>query len=227
MRSLPAVLVLLSAVPAGAQQFWFGIKGGVPVTQILTAGLGGPFDAYTVHTNPYAAGATAEFRLTRGLSIGVDALMRHWSYVDRGKYDPGMSDYSTRTTANDWEFPFLARYRLRPGKMVAPFVNAGAALDWLQDMREVTTVNYFIGGSTPTTFSTYPPQELQHRTTAGLVTGAGLDMRLHRIHVEPEVRYTYWTRRHFGNPTPVIPALPTPSLFSARDQVEVLLGITF
>jgi hypothetical protein len=59
------------------------------------------------------------------------------------------------------------------------------------------------------------------------VTGAGLDLRLHRVHVEPEVRYTYWTRRHFGNPTPVIPALGTPSLFSARDQVEVLLGITF
>jgi hypothetical protein len=135
MRSLPAVLVLLSAVPAGAQQFWFGVKGGVPVTQILTAGLGGPFDAYTVHTNPYAAGATAEFRLARGLSIGVDVLMRHWSYVDRGKYQPGFSVYSSRTTANDWEFPFLARYRLRRGKTVAPFANAGAALDWLQDMR--------------------------------------------------------------------------------------------
>src|ERR1035438_6639783 len=65
--------MLLTAVPAGAQQFWFGVKGGMPFTPILTAGIGDPFNAYTVYTNPYIVGATAEIRLTRGLSIGVDA----------------------------------------------------------------------------------------------------------------------------------------------------------
>ncbi|MGA3017093.1 MAG: outer membrane beta-barrel protein [Bryobacteraceae bacterium] len=228
MRSFPVVLVLLAAVPAGAQQFWFGVKGGVPVTPILTAGIGDPFNAYTVYTNPYIVGATAEIRLTRGLSIGVDALMRHWSYLDRGKYQPGFSVFSSRTTANDWEFPLFARYRLRRGKAIDPFVNAGAAVDWLQGLRQSTTVTYFIGGSTPTTFSTYPPQELQRRTTAGVVGGGGVDLKCGRVHVEPEVRYTYWTGRHFGNPSPVLPALGyVPSLDSARDQVEVLLGITF
>ena len=228
MKSFPLVLVLVTAVPASAQQFWFGVKGGVPASQILTAGLGDPFNAYTVHTSPYIAGVTAEFRIARGLSIGVDALMRHWSYVDRGKYQPGFSIYSSRTTSNDWEFPFFARYRLRRGKTVNPFVNAGPALDWLQGMKDVTTVIYFIGGSTPTSFSTYPPQELQRRTTACVATGGGIGLRLGRVHVEPEVRYTYWVRRHFGNASPVPPNLGyVPSLASEGNQVEVLLAITF
>jgi len=227
VRSFAAVLLLVAAVPAGAQQFWFGVKAGVPANQLLTAGIGDPFNAYNVYTNPYIVGATAEVRIAGGLSIGVDGLMRHWNYLDRGKYNPGMSSYASRTTANDWEFPVFTRYRFRHGKRFALFVNAGAAVDWLQDMQQNTTVTYFIGGSTPTNLSTNSPQELQHRTTVGALGGAGLDLKLGPIHFEPEVRYTHWTR-HFGNSSPVLPTLGyVPSLYSTRNQVEVLLGVTF
>jgi hypothetical protein len=99
-------------------------------------------------------------------------------------------------------------------------VTAGAAVDWLPHMRQVTAVSPFIGPSS--TFSTSQPIELSQRTTAGVVGGGGVDVRLRRLHVEPEVRYTFWTRRHFGEPSPSYYGL-----FSNRNQVEVLLGIKF
>lgn len=103
-------------------------------------------------------------------------------------------------------------------------MHVGIALDWLQRLKQVTTESYFIGGSTPTTISTSQPSELQRRTTVGVVMGGGVDVRLRRLHVEPEVRYTWWTQRHFEAPSALF---FVPPLQSNADQVEVLLGITF
>jgi hypothetical protein len=208
----------LTAVAAGAQQFRFGVEAGVPIAQPLAAGPPNPFASYLVHANPYIAGATAELRIAPRVSLAVDALMRHFSYDSSGKYVPGQSVYTSRTTSNHWEFPLIARYRLRSGKALSPFVNAGAAADWLQDMRQVTTVTYFIGGAS--TISASQPSELRRRTVAGIVGGGGVDARLHRIHLEPQVRYTFWTQGHFLDPS-------NNTLWDNRNQVEFLLGITF
>jgi hypothetical protein len=217
VRFLPVVLELDAAASAGAQPFSFGAEAGMPIGQLLSAGPAGPFAAYVVHTNPYVVGGSAEIRIAPRFSVGVDALLRHWSYDNQGKSDPGFSVFTSRTTANAWEFPLVARRRFRSGKPVSPFAETGAAVDWLQHMRQVTTVSNFLGGSS--TSSTSQPPEVQRRTMAGVVAGGGVDVRLRRLHVEPEVRYTCWGWRHFAE--------PGSALWSNRNQVEVLLGIAF
>jgi hypothetical protein len=210
--------LLLASIAAGAQRFSFGVEGGAPVTQPLAVGLPNPFATYVVNSNPYVVGACAEIRITPRFGIGFDALMRHFSYDASGRYVPGISTFTSRTTANAWEFPLLGRYRFRGAKPVSPVVTAGAAADWLQGMRQAATVSTFIGGVS--TIAASQPSELQQRTVAGLVGGGGVDVRLRRIHFEPEVRYTFLAGRHFQAPG-------NGTMWDNRNRVEVLLGIVF
>lgn len=191
----------------------------MPITQPLAAAPPYRQAIYSLYPNPYVVGATAEFRITPRFGIVVDALMRHYRYDGKGQYTGGYSGYSSHTTMNAWEFPLLLRYRFRSGKAVSPFVNAGEAIDWLQHMRQVTSTYYYYGGGS--IVWTAPPSELQQRTVAGIVSGAGVDVRLPRgLHLTPQARYTFWTQGHFLDPSQYV-------LWEKRNQVEFLLGITF
>lgn len=100
---------------------------------------------------------------------------------------------------SNWEFPILVRYRLPLRKRFSPFVVGGASFD-----RNNVLQYYSIG----------PPQ-----TTTGPVIGAGLETRLWRTRISPEVRYTHWTG-DFGN-----------FAFGAnlinRNQIDFLFGVVF
>ena len=219
MRLVWTALVALLPAAGATQQVQFGIEAGVPVTQFLSAFPPNRFDTYVPHTGRYIAGVTTEARLTRRVSVGVEALFRHGSY-DNGGFQPCCADFASHTNVRDWEFPVLARYHLRAERRVSVFVTAGAAVDWLQHMKQVTVVSYYYGGSSVSDNS--QPVELSQRVVAGIVAGGGVDAHLHRVHLEPEFRYTFWTQRHFG-----ASESSNYGLFSNRNQAEVLLEIKF
>ena len=68
--------------------------------------------------------------------------------------------------------------------------------------------------------STSNPAELRTSTSMGAVVGAGLDVKLLRLHVSPEARYTRWGSQHFRD---VVNGL----LHSNSNQAEFLVGFTF
>jgi len=206
---------LLIAGGAGAfsQPFSFGVKAGVPLTDFLNAAESQDV-SYVTATNRYIGGVTAELHLPFGLGVEVDALYRHLNYQENSNLVSGST--IAGTTASDFEFPLLGKYRFPKIKVVHPFVDAGVAFDSLAGVKqEVTTVlNGIIYKS-----SISNPGELHNSSTRGLVIGGGIDIHFLVIHLLPEIRYTRWGAQQFFDVNGL--------LHSNVNQGEFLLGITF
>jgi opacity protein-like surface antigen len=207
------LLFLLLAGAAGAfcQPFSFGVKAGVPLTDFLTAAENQNVSYFTT-TNRYIAGVTAELRLPFGLGVEVDALYRHLNYQESS----GTVPVASSTTASDFEFPLLGKYRFPMIKVVHPFVDAGLAFDSLAGVKqEIASVVNGIASA----IGTSNPIELHNTTTRGFVIGGGIDIHFLVIHILPEIRYTRWGAQHFFDVNGL--------LHSNVNQGEFLLGITF
>jgi len=208
----PLFLLLFGAVSAWAQLFSYGVKAGVPLTEFLDAAKSQQF-AFNTTTDRFIVGPTAELHLPFGLGVEFDILYRRFDYNGSGTLMSIVSN--SRTTANAWEFPLLAKYRF-PTKMVHPYVDAGVAWDKLSGLTQTIT-STFVALTTTTTTST--PAELNTTATRGFVMGAGLSVKVLVIHVSPEIRFTRWGAQHFIDPNGL--------LHSNVNQGEFLVGITF
>jgi opacity protein-like surface antigen len=213
----PLLVLLLTATPAFSQLFSFGLKGGVPLTDFVDAASGtNPtgFIDFATHTNRYLIGPTGELHLPFGFSVEVDILYRHVNYQESAQ--AGDVLMSSSTTANDWEFPLLGKYRFLRTKFVRPYVDAGVSFDTLQGLSQNVKDTLF-GGTSST--STSSPSQLQNSATRGYVFGGGLDFKFLVLHIQPEIRYTRWGAEHFFDPSGL--------LHSSENQGEFLLGVTF
>jgi hypothetical protein len=94
---------------------------------------------------------------------------------------------------NSWQIPIMAKYRM-PGIVVHPFVGGGVSFQ------------------TTTGFSGFG-----NRT--GVVLGAGLDLKVSRVHITPELRYTRWGSENLVDYLNV--------LRPAQNQGDFLIGFTF
>src|SRR5437016_7211763 len=136
MRSL--CLLFLSAAAAVAQPFGFGVKGGLPLTDFLTAAKTQKL-GYDATTNRYIVGPSVELRLPHGLGIELDVLYRHFGYGSFSSIS-GITTTVTdaRTSGSAWEFPLVAKYRLKSG-LVRPYVEAGVSWDRLSGLTQAVT----------------------------------------------------------------------------------------
>jgi len=206
-------LFALAAFSAFSQPVTWGIKAGLPVTDLLGTTPYPPNSIQndTSTTNFYIIGPTVELRLPRNLSVEVDALFRHYRY-QWYLYLIGDGDHTT-ATGNAWEFPFLVKYKL-PRGFLKPYIDGGVAVDVVQGLSADVTHYTFLSS---TTIHTSSPSDLVHRTSAGVVIGGGVDIHARFLHLSPEIRYTRWTSQHFVNYL----------MNTNQNQVEFLLGITF
>ena len=156
-------------------------------------------------------------RLPANFSVEFDALFRHFRYQDT-IYFIGLEGQTT-ATGNAWEFPLLAKYKLRT-KFLRPYIAGGVAWDHLQGLSATNTTVDSAGSPfiTTTTTQTSSPSELENRTSPGVVIGGGVDIHALFLHISPEVRYTRWTLPHFEL---------YDLLNSNKNQVEFLLGVSF
>ena len=106
------LVCLLAATVASAQNFSFGVKGGVPLANSLKVT---DRATYTSNKSPVVLGPAFELRLPLGLGAEADLLYRRLQYT---------TGSSTTTTGHAWEVPLLAKYRA-PGMLVRPYVAAG------------------------------------------------------------------------------------------------------
>ncbi len=222
MRSL--LLVFPTAILAAAQPLSFGVKAGVPLTDIgNTPGVinfPGIYNSSFSSTNPYVIGPTIEVRLPLGLAVELDALYRHLDYSFSSNYKGSFS--AGKTPASAWEFPLMLKYRFHT-KIARPFLAAGISWEFLSAGVEQTIPPPPPGGIESTQQSFY----------TGFVAGGGIDLHLLFLHFSPEIRYTRWGSHDFLESTGVCPPVGTctsssgPGLPVSQNQAEFLLGITF
>ncbi len=104
------------------------------------------------------------------------------------------------STAGNWELPLLAKYKF-PGLLTRTFVEGGVSFQSIGDIAKFAT-----------------NQEVD-KSRRGFVMGAGVEAKLIKVRLSPEIRWTRWGDAKF-RVTPI-------SLLNARSQFEVLVGLTF
>ena len=206
----PVLLFLLGSISVFAQPFSAGIKGGVPLTDFLNAAGNGVFN-YTAPTQRYIIGGVAEVRLPLGLGVEFDALYRRLGYSGSGNLVDVFT--ASATTANNWEFPLLLKYRFH-FPVVRPYLDAGVAWDTLAGLKQTIT-----GVSRLDLSSTSSPSELKKNTTMGFVAGGGVDIHAIFLHISPEIRFTRWNSAQISDAAGL--------LHSNLNQAEFLVGFTF
>jgi hypothetical protein len=218
-RALIAVLLIAcsaaSAESFGWANFSAGIKAGVPVSEPfyweeLMAGAQ-EIQLYSA-SKQYIVGPMVEVRLPFGLAVEADGLYRPVTVSQSHQYVPTFG-YSTptiflsrdSTNVSTWEIPVLAKYRFKLLPFLRPYVEAGP------DFRKTVGALY------------------SWEAGNGLTAGGGVEIKVLKVRIAPEVRYIRWGPDSQEPPLTTILGttflqLPLPS---RRDQVEFLVGFSF
>lgn len=193
-----ATLALLAAATAAAQSFSFGLKGGVPLTNGFSDFTENGVDTI-VHTfstsKRYIIGPTAELHVPLGFSVEADALYRPLDLEVNTRVISLQTITVNSSSKASWEFPILVKYRF-PIPVVKPYLDAGPS---------------FRAKSS----------DITRLSDRGLTLGGGVELKLGRVRLGPELRYTHWG----SDAGPRSTALFNPT--SKTNQAEILLGISF
>ena len=204
MRS---ALLLINGLCIG-QSLVIGLKGGVRATDDVTG------DA-TTESKRYIAGPMVEIGLPLGLGVEFDALYHHHGY--RTAFGNFAGSSFSRERANSWEFPLLLKYRL-PLPGIKPYVGAGYAARTIH--ASIDSVGYTIdlrnGQATFGSTHSDPKWDIG----GGAVVTAGVELRVSRLRLSSEFRYTHWT----GAPINVAGSQGY-GYQSNENQLDVLVGI--
>jgi hypothetical protein len=210
MRALLLPLLCLSA-PA-AEWFSFGLKAGVPLTAVADSGRAGYRYSgdTTFHIKRYLIGPSVEVRLPWYFRLEADALYQHAR--QDAFFGPAPSatfdQYGTRMSI--WEIPILLK-RTFGARALRPFAAAGPSLRRVKDL-DVDLIRVpappFPGPGTRQHYQASTDEPVRW----GITAGGGVSWRLRALRIEPELRYTHWTARHW---------------MATTEQLSILLGLQF
>lgn len=110
--------------------------------------------------------------------------------------------YQISASGGEWQFPILGKFKLLAGP-VRPYVGAGV------------NFNHVTG------FSKLLTAQLPHPGTTGFTLEGGVEFKILRLRLAPELRFTHW-----GNPNIDFNPLNI-ALKSNQNQSSVLVGISF
>jgi hypothetical protein len=209
------LLLAFLVTPAFSQLLSVGVKAGAPLTDAFSTSTD-----FSHGTRRYVVGGTAEVRLPFRLSIELDALYRRIGF-DYSFKSLDLGYFSSRTTADQWDFPLLAKYEILRGR-VRPMVDAGPVLRHLSGIDETSNYLTFypsfttaVSGSTQSNNSVY----LRNRNSPGFSVSGGVSFKWRPLKVCPEIRYTRWGNEAFSSNG-------FGTLNSNLNQVDVLVGFT-
>jgi hypothetical protein len=209
--------LFLTALAAPAQVVSFGIVAGVPLTPALSGHDN--FNA-SIDTGRWTVGPSIDFHLFRGFSFDAGMLFRGYSTKTGFLYESNGTAivYSTHTSARDFDFPLLLKYRFLSGPR-RPFVEGGVVWTYeTHDEYGTVVSSCLLPGATgcqpptnTTTTTTFPPSPL---TLFGVVAGVGGEFKYRKIRIAPEFRYTNYLD-HYGVGS------------IQRRELTILLGFSF
>ncbi len=196
--------VLGAVAPAAAQLVSFGVKAGVPITGAFDTLKSGPVN-YLDQSRRYLIGPAIEVNLPFRLSVEADALARRLG-VDANATD---SSATARVRATSWDFPIMGKWRLLPGP-VRPFVGAGPVFRYYSSLD-------FSGVRSLVTLSS---TRLANNRQTGFIFGGGVELKLGRFRIIPELRYTRWGNDAFQDVVGTV-------LSTNKNQGDFVLGLMF
>ena len=197
------LLLGLASCFVSAQSVSIGVKGGIPITDALDIAQGNaPLSpSYIANNHRYLVGGTVQLNLGR-FAIEVDGIYRRLGF--QTQQTVGNTLVTTSTTANSWEFPVVGKYALMPGP-IRPFVDAGA------NFRRITNAQQAGTSIVP---------QLANDFAAGFTFGAGVELKLGKLRIDPEFRYTHWGTQNFHDPVNSL-------LQTNLNQGDFMVGLTF
>jgi hypothetical protein len=141
----------------------FGVKGGVPFTDLLeAAGVINQPNTAVQKSSDYLVGPVVELRIPFGFAFEVNGLYRAAEYPYSGNNSVGI------VNAHSWEIPYLAKFRF-PIPLLKPFISGGGAYRTFTDLPNNITP-----------------------THNALVLGGGLELRISRLRLSGEARWLHW-----------------------------------
>jgi hypothetical protein len=174
-----------------------GIRGGVPFTgglsNVTTAGVDIVTKTFS-SSNEYVIGPMIEVHLPLGLSVEADGLYRPLNYTIQNQVVPQPTVYQTSMNVSSWEFPILGKFRF-PFPLFKPYVDAGPSFRT-------------VGSS------------LNFLSNKGITAGLGVELKISKLRIAPEIRYTHW-----GSDQTTIANFAAAA--SNTNQGEFLIGISF
>lgn len=191
MRALSLSFFALPLFAAGP--FTFGIRGGLPVTGAVDAI--GNRTGISVSNGSFIFGPTAGIRLPAGLSVEIDLLYRNFQFRSP----------LNSTDGRAWEFPIMLRWA--GGGRVSPLFASGVSFRNLGGLGRLPDIASNVG-------------ILKDDKTAGLVLGAGLQIKVPFVRLTPELRYTRWGGLDVNDPFRRIYQVN-------RNQFDFLIGLNF
>ena len=166
---------------------------------------------------PFLLGPTVDVRIRPWLSLETGLTFNRLGQNNRGSAfiypENSLTLIYSTLRGHAMEIPILAKMHLvREGRTWRPFVTAGTAIRHTSIDSEYASSIF--SGSNLSNF-TQPPGLNGNRSDWSIdpAAGAGVDFRAGRVHLEPEVRYSYWGS---GTQLPV-----------RKNQVGFLMGFRF
>jgi hypothetical protein len=188
---------LFTAGMAHAQALSVGVIGGAPLTNVVNGNTLNSIQSISKSTN-FTIGGAIQVNLPLNLRIEVDGIFRPYSF------NLTSLNLVQDISAQQYSFPVLLEYRLPGPPLIKPFVEAGLQFDHLAGISAAAKSAIASG-----------PGELLRQSDAGIVIGAGIDVKVPLIiRLSGELRYIRQTLPNFQD-------------FSNLNQAEVLVGVHF
>ena len=241
-RYFPLICVFTTAMNAQIAVH-FGAEAGVPMTDTLSSTSSASAnpsmlfsDRYNSETKRLLIGPTFRADFQHGLGIEFDALYQRINY-DHATLNSQLSAQFVsqsfeQTTANRWQFPLLVQYSRNLSKAKV-FAEAGPSISKIANSR--STTHSTASSGTSSTTSSMSTVTGQGGTSAGITTGAGIDLSFFHLHLRPEFRFSHWFS---PTTTPAIGVLVysgsflnsapiSPTFRTNANEGSFLLGLTF
>lgn len=130
-----------------------------------------------------------EVHLPLGFSVEADALYRPLNLTFAGPLGTSVDE-----STSSWEFPILAKWRF-PIPLLKPYIEGGPS------------------------FRTVGGRPGNYLSNDGITLGFGIELRLARVRIGPELRYTHWSSDASG--------ASVNGINSNQNQGEFLVGFSF
>ncbi len=140
-------------------------------------------------TGRFTLGPSVRLNLPRRFALDAELLYQRLEF--------GFSADPARAAVHRLELPLMLRYTIA-GLPHRPFVHTGFSFNRVVAMGGASVCAKTALGEEIYCIGNATAAELRHRQTHGPLLGIGLEFRLSRVVLSPELRVTRWVDRNFG-----------------------------